>query len=136
MRSLGFWAYHYAIIFGSIVLFMDTVIPEHLARGLEMVVGLMLVGFGGDVLHRLMDGMAESAVIILLTLGAVSSPLQGRLYILIYGFGSMLGMVLLSVVVSVPKRLSVRRLTWAHNGFQAVVSSLTFALGLRVIYQR
>ncbi len=40
-------------LFGSVVLWMDTVMPERLAHWLEFAVGLMLVGLGIDVLHRL-----------------------------------------------------------------------------------
>jgi len=39
-------------IFGSIVLWMDTVMPEALAQLLEFLVGLMLVVLGADVLLR------------------------------------------------------------------------------------
>jgi ABC-type nickel/cobalt efflux system permease component RcnA len=40
--------------FGSLVLLLDTVIPEALARVLEFMVGLMLIGLGIDVLQRLL----------------------------------------------------------------------------------
>lgn len=40
-------------LFGSIVIFMDRVIPEHLASGLEMAVGVMLILLGSNVLYRL-----------------------------------------------------------------------------------
>jgi ABC-type nickel/cobalt efflux system permease component RcnA len=41
-------------VFGSLVLLLDTVIPETLARVLEFTVGLMLIGLGIDVLQRLL----------------------------------------------------------------------------------
>jgi len=40
-------------LFGSMVLLLDTVIPETLAQVLEFAVGVMLVGLGIDVLRRL-----------------------------------------------------------------------------------
>lgn len=40
------------VLFGAVVLGMDTVMPERLARGLELVVGLMLIALGLDVLRR------------------------------------------------------------------------------------
>ena len=40
-------------VFGSLVLLLDTVIPETLAQVLEFMVGLMLAGLGIDVLRRL-----------------------------------------------------------------------------------
>ncbi len=40
-------------LFGSVVIWMDRVMPEPLARGLEFAVGLMLIVLGADVLRRL-----------------------------------------------------------------------------------
>jgi len=40
-------------LFGSVVIWMDSVIPERIATGLEFLVGVMLIGLGLDVLRRL-----------------------------------------------------------------------------------
>ncbi len=62
-RSLGQAARHGAVwglghtltlfAFGSVVILMDTVVPERLAHWLEMAVAVMLVLLGADVLRRL-----------------------------------------------------------------------------------
>ncbi|MET0103471.1 MAG: urease accessory protein [Sedimenticola sp.] len=39
-------------LFGGAVILLDTLIPENMARGLELAVGLMLVLLGADVLRR------------------------------------------------------------------------------------
>jgi len=39
-------------LFGSIVLWMDTIVPEQLAHYLEVAVGFMLVALGTDVVRR------------------------------------------------------------------------------------
>ena len=39
-------------VFGAIVLTIDTVIPQALAQGLELLVGIMLLGLGADVIRR------------------------------------------------------------------------------------
>ncbi|MDJ0880657.1 MAG: sulfite exporter TauE/SafE family protein [Gammaproteobacteria bacterium] len=39
-------------LFGSVVIWMDTIIPQQLAQALELVVGLMLIVLGLDVLRR------------------------------------------------------------------------------------
>lgn len=176
-------------IFGSIVIFMDTVIPDSLARKLELAVGVMLILLGADVLRRmirskvhfhshlhadgnthfhahshagqqlsqhqnlnhkhqhskafplralligLMHGMAGSAAVILLTFDAGTSPLQGMLYILLFGIGSMLGMALLSLVISLPLRMFAKQLTWVHNGFQLLVGCLTIGLGIFILFE-
>ncbi|HEB55203.1 MAG TPA: urease accessory protein [Gammaproteobacteria bacterium] len=176
-------------LFGSVVIFMDTMIPADFAKGLEMAVGLMLVLLGADVLRRvirnrihfhshqhddgrfhfhahshagesrrqhnasshahqhprgfpfralmvgMMHGMAGSAAVIVLALGTVESPMQGLLYILIFGIGSIFGMALLSVIISFPMRLSATRLTWAHNSLQMLVGMMTIGLGVFVLYE-
>ncbi len=173
--------------FGSIVIFMDTVMPNYLAEKLELAVGIMLIVLGLDVLRRvirsklhfhshhhtngdfhfhahshsgqevrqhknlkhdhqhakkipmralmvgLMHGMAGSAAVILLTIEAGTSPLQGMLYILLFGIGSMIGMALLSVAIALPLRVFAKQLTWAHNGFQVLIGFLTVSLGILVL---
>ena len=47
-------------LFGGLVVVMDTVVPEHLAQGLELAVGFMLVLLGLDLLRQL----AERAVVL------------------------------------------------------------------------
>lgn len=42
------------MVFGTIVLFLDTVIPEDLALGLEFIVGLMLIFLGADVIRHML----------------------------------------------------------------------------------
>ncbi|RDH87855.1 MAG: urease accessory protein [endosymbiont of Escarpia spicata] len=171
-------------LFAGVVLVFDLIMPESLARTLELAVGVMLILLGVDVLRRLkservhfhahshgelthfhahshqgggvhdadlhlhkhserfplralfvgmMHGMAGSAALILLALETVVSPLEGLLYILVFGFGSIAGMGLLALVIGLPLRFSSRSLTWAHNGLKGVVGFLTVGLGAAVI---
>ncbi|RLJ20214.1 urease accessory protein [bacterium endosymbiont of Escarpia laminata] len=171
-------------LFAGVVLVFDLIMPESLARTLELTVGVMLILLGVDVLRRLiservhfhahshgelthfhahshqgggahdvdlhlhkhserfplralfvgmMHGMAGSAALILLALETVASPLEGLLYILVFGFGSIAGMGLLALVIGLPMRLSSRSLTWAHNGLKGGVGFLTVGLGAAVI---
>ncbi len=171
-------------LFAGVVLVFDLIMPESLARTLELTVGVMLILLGVDVLRRLiservhfhahshgelthfhahshqgggahnadphlhkhserfplralfvgmMHGMAGSAALILLALETVVSPLEGLLYILVFGFGSIAGMGLLALVIGLPLRLSSRSLTWAHNGLKGGVGFLTVGLGAAVI---
>ena len=41
------------LLFSSLVFLLETVVPKHLAQGLEFLVGCMLVGLGIDVLRKL-----------------------------------------------------------------------------------
>ena len=85
------------------------------------------------LLIGLMHGMAGSAALIILTLETMHSPLQGMLYMLLFGLGSMLGMALLSAVIAIPLRHSARGLTWLHNGLQLVIGVATIMIGFSTL---
>ena len=56
IRHGALWGVGHTItlfLFGTVVLLIDAVIPSHLAAGLELVVGIMLVLLGADVIRRL-----------------------------------------------------------------------------------
>ncbi len=59
----------------------------------------------------------------------------GLAYILIFGIGSVVGMTVLAVVVSLPLRWSVRSLTWAHNGLMMGLGVFTLGLGFVLLHQ-
>lgn len=82
----------------------------------------------------LMHGLAGTAALILLTLNTIESISFSVLYIALFGFGSILGMLLLSVIIAVPLRAS-KKLTWLHNGLHACIGVLTISLGISIIYQ-
>jgi len=55
IKQGGVWGLGHTItlfLFGSVMIFMDRVIPQNLVTGLELAVGLMLVLLGADVLRR------------------------------------------------------------------------------------
>lgn len=83
----------------------------------------------------LIHGMAGSAAVIILTLDTGTSPMQGMLFILLFGIGSMAGMALLSVAITYPVKLLASRLTIAHNTFQVLVGCFTIGLGVLVVMQ-
>ena len=82
----------------------------------------------------IMHGMAGSAALVLLSLGAVQSPALGLLYIALFGIGSIAGMALLSVAIAIPLRLSAGHLAWLHNSMTALIGGATCALGAFMVY--
>ena len=83
----------------------------------------------------MMHGMAGTAALILLSLGAVKSVSTGMLYILIFGLGSIVGMAVLSVVVSIPLRFSLGRLAWLHQGITLAFAVFSCLLGAAMVYR-
>ena len=87
------------------------------------------------LLVGLMHGMAGSAALMMLTLQTVNSPLAGLLYIGVFGFGSIAGMSLLSLIIAIPLRQSVEKLAWLRNGFEATIGIATIVIGVMLFYE-
>lgn len=85
------------------------------------------------LLIGLVHGMAGSAALILVTLESVQSIALGLVYIALFGIGSVVGMAVLSVIITVPMKLSSQRLTWMHNGLQAIIGISTLAIGGTIV---
>ena len=81
----------------------------------------------------LIHGMAGSAALILLTLDSVPTIGLGLAYIALFGIGSIVGMGLLSMIISIPLRASSKRLTWLHNGLQFAIGACTLGIGTSII---
>jgi len=82
----------------------------------------------------LVHGMAGSAALILLTLGQFESLWPAFLYMALFGLGTMIGMALLSVAISLPLMRLSRSLTWAHNALHAVTGTATAGIGAWLVY--
>ena len=83
----------------------------------------------------LIHGMAGSAALILLTLNTVTSPLIGILYILLFGTGSIIGMAILSAVITVPLRYTANTLSWLHYFFYFAIGITSIFLGSSLVYE-
>jgi len=81
------------------------------------------------LLVGVIHGMAGSAALLILTTATQTSVVDGLVYVMIFGFGSILGMAALSVVIAVPFAYSAKYLNHAHSGLQLVVGTATVVLG-------
>ena len=77
----------------------------------------------------MMQGLAGSAALLVLTATAVNDTLSGIAYIAMFGIGSIIGMVILSALIAVPLSYSARMITWANRGLQGLVGCATVAFG-------
>ena len=101
--------------------------PHHHAHPRHLPLRSLMVGT--------MHGMAGSAALMVLALGSVQSPWQGLAYIGVFGLGSIIGMMLLAIVISLPLRWSAHGLTWAHNGMTLVLGLATVGIGGLLLHQ-
>jgi len=82
-----------------------------------------------------MHGLAGSAALTLLVLTQIPSISLGLLYLALFGFGSTLGMLLMSGLIGLPFALSGRRLGRINYGLQTVAGGLSIAFGLLYAYE-
>ena len=82
-----------------------------------------------------MHGLAGSAALTLLVLTQIQSVSLGLLYLAVFGFGSTLGMLLMSGLIGLPFALSSRRLTNINYGLQTAAGGLSIAFGLWYAYE-
>jgi high-affinity nickel-transport protein len=153
-----FWGLGHTIaltIAGVFVIALKIPISKWLADRLELGVAAMLIILGARLIsrvhthwhehhhdfgsHRLgirpllvgiVHGTAGSAALTLLVLSTISSTLRGLLYILVFGIGSMLGMLLISVLLSLPLQFAGEKLTAANRRIQMSAGVLSCAFGL------
>jgi hypothetical protein len=80
-------------------------------------------------------GLAGSAAATVLALAATDSVPRALLYLAVFGAGSIAGMVVLSVVITLPLRLSARSTGLGALGLQALLGGADVALGCFIALQ-
>lgn len=79
-------------------------------------------------------GLAGSAALTLLVLTQVESVSLGLAYLGVFGVGSTLGMVLMSVLIGLPFAFAGRRLSDLNYGLQAAAGGFSIVFGLSYAY--
>lgn len=80
-------------------------------------------------------GLAGSAALTLLVLTQVNSTALGLAYLMVFGLGSVAGMLFMSALVGLPFALSARRFKRAHHGLQTAAGALSIVFGLWYAYE-
>ena len=82
----------------------------------------------------IVHGLAGSAAVALLVLTAIEDPLWGMIYLLLFGVGTVAGMVLITVAIAAPFAYSMERFP-RFNAYMRVASGLlSVGFGLFLIY--
>jgi high-affinity nickel-transport protein len=79
--------------------------------------------------------MAGSAALMLLVLTTIPSPWTALLYVLLFGFGSVAGMLGMSVLLSLPLRFTARRLGGMVGHIRLAAGLASAAFGLFLSWQ-
>jgi hypothetical protein len=78
----------------------------------------------------MVHGLAGSAALMLLVLTTIPSPTAGLLYIVIFGFGSVGGMLVLSSLIGLPFILTAQRFTALNRWIRLAAGLASVLFGL------
>ena len=146
-----------AVVGGLIIVFNLTV-PPRVGLALEFAVGIALTvvgllnlsGRGGFLtasvdsgqlprgkafLLGLVHGLAGSAAVALLVVATVRDPRAAFLYLAIFGLGTLVGMMLITIGFAAPVAVLADRFAWSGKGLRLVTGLLSVAFGLFVMYR-
>ena len=79
-------------------------------------------------------GLAGSAALLLVVLSSAGSVSEGLIYIAVFGFGSIVGMMLVAIVVSLPVLWSLSFGRPIFLAVQGVASLGSVAVGLTMMF--
>ena len=138
------------LVGGAIVVFRFT-IPPRLGLGMEFVVALMLILLGAlnltgrahRALHDAMrplfvgfvHGLAGSAFVAMLVLTAIPNPTWGMAYLLVFGVGTIGGMMLVTLAIAAPSALTARRFGSMQRYLRVASGVASIAFGLFLAHQ-
>lgn len=148
------------LLVGGAIVLLGIVIPPSLGLALELCVAVMLVTLGAFNVRRLVrrgagragsdrgsasstrplaigvvHGLAGSAAIALLVLATVKEAAWAVAYLLVFGVGTVAGMMLVTSALAFPLAWSVRRSERVHHAVGFVASAASVALGLFLVYE-
>ncbi len=83
----------------------------------------------------LVHGLAGSAPLMLLVLTQISAPLIGLIYIVVFGLGSIGGMMIMSTLFALPARLTAQRFGRANFALRCLAGVFSLGFGCWMVYE-
>jgi high-affinity nickel-transport protein len=84
----------------------------------------------------MIHGLAGSAALMLLVIPTIESRALGLLYIIIFGIGSIGGMMLMSFLVGLPFQITALRFNRLNFLLQCLAGLISVGLGLFIVYEK
>jgi cytochrome c biogenesis protein CcdA len=88
-----------------------------------------------SVFTGILQGMAGSAAVMLVTLTTVSSVEVGLIFLLVFGIGVILGMVCISCIISSVIKYTTTRLEGVHEKINMLTGSISIGFGIFLIIE-
>ena len=106
---------------------MDLILEPTIRKlGLSQTIRPIVVGH--------VHGLAGSAAVALLVLSTIKSPLWSTVYLLVFGFGTMLGMMLMTAAISMPLVYTARKFFKINRHLIAISGFASIAFGIFLVY--
>jgi ABC-type nickel/cobalt efflux system permease component RcnA len=115
--------------------------------GVSEVIGLDSQTFLGRTIRKLgiyqtlrplviglVHGLAGSAAVALLVLSTIKNPFWSTAYLLVFGIGTMAGMMLMTAAISVPLVFTGRKFFRINRHLTAISGLASVALGMFLVY--
>jgi ABC-type nickel/cobalt efflux system permease component RcnA len=83
----------------------------------------------------IVHGLAGSAAVALLVLTTIRVPVWAVVYLLVFGVGTVAGMMLITAAIAVPFTFSESRFARLNRGLALFSGVLSLAFGLFIVYQ-
>ena len=138
------------VVGGAIIAFRVS-IPPRLGLSMELAVALMLIllgainltGRGVSALQSAMrplvvgfvHGLAGSAFVAMLVLAAIPSPGLGIGYLLIFGLGTIGGMVAITCAIAMPAAYAARRFAHIQRYLRVASGVASIVFGLVLVHE-
>jgi hypothetical protein len=138
---------------GGAMIVLKLAMPAWLGLTLELLVAVMLVVLGiasvvgGKHNDRMIDssarplivgtihGMAGSAAFTLLALPLIASPMLAAGYLVLFGLGTIAGLVVVTVAIALPSIYAAHRIEGARQVLRYAAGFASIAFGLYLAHQ-
>ena len=87
------------------------------------------------LLVGIVHGLAGSAAVALLVLGTIHQARWAVFYLLIFGLGTIVGMMLMTLAFAVPFTVAGNRFAWLNKGLVTTTGLVSLIFGLFVAYR-
>lgn len=89
-----------------------------------------------SVVIGMVHGLAGSAALMLLVVPTISSAPVALLYILIFGIGSIGGMMVMSLLIGLPLHFTAKRFEFLNKGIRFAAGIFSLGLGAFIVYEK
>jgi high-affinity nickel-transport protein len=140
------------LVGGAIILFKVTITPR-IGLTMELAVAAMLIALGlvnlvgappksdadfapvRPLMIGFVHGLAGSAAVTLLVLTTIEDPRWSAAYLLVFGVGTVAGMMLITAAIALPVRFGALRIAGLHRHLRLASGAMSVALGIFLVHQ-